>query len=323
MMEGESSVPLKCSVTEIFVGFTPNKLALCTTVYPGVEPFLGEWYASVLQQTDSGYTLYIALDGLRPNQAVKAMGGLPDGVIWVHAAAGGTPASVRQRVLAPIVDQCDGVVLVDSDDILHPERVAAARQMLRHCELAGCALRLVDQAGKDLGLVFNPAANGAPEAVLPRHNLFGLSNTSWRSSLLRRCLPIPPVVELVDWFLATRAWLLGAALCFDPKVRMDYRQHASNMARVRPPFTREQVVGDTGRVRRHFEIVMEATRDGTIPSRRQHLAEVAQDVARFAECVLPHPEVLSEYLHALNALNPAPIWWSCVAHPALSHIWSD
>ena len=56
------------------------------------------------------------------------------------------------------METCSGVVLVDSDDLLHPSRVAAARAALQASELAGCALCLIDQHGKDLDLTFESAA---------------------------------------------------------------------------------------------------------------------------------------------------------------------
>ena len=33
--------------------------------------------------------------------------------------------------------------------------------------------------------------------------------------------------------------------------------------------------------------------------------------------------MLERYVEALNALHPPPLWWSCVAYPALRHMWSQ
>ena len=165
-------------------------LALYTTIYPGVESFLRDWYRSVLEQTDQDYQLWIGLDTIGVEAAKDAMGADPKAT-WVAAASGDTPAQIRQRALAQIVERHDGVVLVDSDDVLHPSRVASARAALQTSDLAGCALRLVDQQGRDLGMTFGLPPQARPEDVLPRNNVFGLSNSAFRSDLLRRCLPIP------------------------------------------------------------------------------------------------------------------------------------
>lgn len=303
------------------------KLALCTTIYPGVERYLPAWYESVRAQTDDQYELWIALDELDSADVFRVLGEEFEAV-WVQAEHGETPAAIRQRVLEPIVDQFDGVILVDSDDLLHPERVARARAGLTDHDLVACALRLVGPDGADLGFTFTlPDASGpdgsAPDRILPRHNVFGFSNTAWRCELLRRCLPVPAEVEIVDWFVATRAWLLGARLGFDRTVGMDYRRHAANLVNVRAPFDLQKLRQDTERARRHFRLVGAALPPGASSARAAELAAVAADVERFAEQVLGDPELLDRYLIALNELDPAPLWWSSVAHPALAHLWSE
>jgi hypothetical protein len=282
--------------------------------------YLREWYRSVLEQTDQDYHLWIGMDGIDAEDVKKTMGADPN-AIWVMAASGDTPAQIRQRALAQIIEAYDGVVLVDSDDMLHASRVNAARAALQLSDLAGCALRLVDQRGHDLRSTFSLPLQSRPEDVFPRNNIFGLSNSAFRSDLLRTCLPIPAEVVLVDWFLATKAWLYGARMVFDPVVRMDYRQHGSNMARVRPPFSLNQVVRDTERVRQHFQILLTAQKKDFIDDRLAELEQVACDVEMFYQNVILQPAQLEHYIQALNELNPAPLWWSCVAHPSLRQIW--
>jgi hypothetical protein len=221
------------------------------------------------------------------------------------------------------VAACDGVVLVDSDDVLHASRVASARKALLSSDLAGCALRLVDHQGRDLGLTFGLPPQARPEDVLPRNNVFGLSNSAFRSDLLRRCLPIPASVALVDWFMATRAWLYGARLTFDAVVRMDYRQHGANMARTIPPFTLGQVIRDTERVRQHFQILRTVAMGDCLPDRLAALERVAADVEAFYRYVVLQPAHLDPYVQALEALEMPPLWWSCVAHPSLKKMWSE
>jgi hypothetical protein len=272
-------------------------------------------------QTDQDFHLWIGLDSISPGAAADAMGGNPRAT-WVQSEPGDTPAQVRQRAFERIAQCCDVVVMVDSDDILHPSRVASARKSLESSDLAGCALRLVDACGNDLGLTFGLPATTTPEDVFPRNNVFGLSNTAFKTALLRRCLPIPPEAVLVDWFLATTAWLLGARLSFDNATRMDYRQHGANMAHVRPPFAEHQVTRDTERVLRHFEIIRTSARAGTLSNRLSQLENVAANITMFYQKVVLDPECLKSYINAINALDPEPLWWSSVAHPTLQHRWT-
>jgi hypothetical protein len=295
-------------------------IALYTTIYPGVESFLRDWYRSVLEQTDQEYQLWIGLDSIGVEAAKNAMGADPKAT-WVAAASGDTPGQIRQRALARIVERYDGVVLVDSDDVLHSSRVASARAALQTCDLAGCSLRLVDQQGRDLGMTFGLPPQARPEDVLPRNNVFGFSNSAYRSDLLRRCLPIPDTAVLVDWYLATKAWVYEARLVFDPVVRMDYRQHDANMARVRPPFNRQQIFQDTERVRQHFQLMRVAPTVKGKSERFAAIERVAEDIELFHRDVVLQPTKLDQYVEAINLLKPAPLWWSCVAHPMLRHMW--
>ncbi len=297
-------------------------VALCTAVYPGVEPFLGDWYRSVEQQTTWPTQIWIAVDGLSVDAVIARFGGSLQ-INWVQAEPGDTPALVRQRLLERVVATCGQVILADSDDLLHPQRVAAACDRLRHSDLTACGLRLVDAQGEPMGeTILRLPAHGAPETVLPRHNVYGLSNTAWRSSVLRRCLPIPARVEIVDWYLATRAWLCGFRLDFDDGAHMDYRQHGNNMVCVQGPFTPEQIRRDTERVLHHFEMVQQVPLEGALVARRKRLAEVAADVERFQHVVLADGERLERYVKALNTLQSQPLWWVSVAHPALHTFWS-
>jgi hypothetical protein len=280
-----------------------------------------DWYRSLRQQTDLEFQLWIGLDEVG-SELVENVLGSDLKAKWVTAPSGATPAQIRQEALGQIVEACSAVVLVDSDDLLHPSRVEAARAALLTSELVGCALRLIDQQGKDLDLTFDLPPQLGPEDVFPRNNVFGFSNSAFRSDLLRRCLPIPGDAVLVDWLLATRAWLLGAKLAFDRVPRMDYRQYPANTARVRLPFSRAQVVSDTALVRQHFRFVLAEPTSNYVEERYAALRRVAKEVEEFHQQVLLHPAKLDRYVEALNALQPAPLWWSCVAHSALGQMWS-
>ena len=153
----------------------------------------------------------------------------------------------------------DAVVFVDSDDILDPSRVAAAREALATADVVGCALRLADETGAELGAIFGPAGGALVAADLPRTNVFGLSNSAYRVATLRSCLPIPDACALVDWLLATRAWAFGARLAFDSTPRMVYRQGAASATRVSPPFDARHVLAATDLVLGHYRVALESS----------------------------------------------------------------
>ena len=171
-------------------------------------------------------------------------------------------------------------------------------------------------------MTFTLPPNMAPEDTFPRTNVFGLSNTAFRAEMLRRCLPIPPAAVLVDWYLSTRAWLLGASMAFGERAEMDYRQHPANMARVRAPFDEQQVIEDTERVRQHFRLVRTSALEGADPQRVAELERAAADVEAFHERVVLRPALLARYLQALNEQQATHPWWSWIANPKLRHLWA-
>ncbi len=298
------------------------QIVVYTTIYPGVEAYLPDWYRSLQAQTDQDFQLWIGLDGIEADSVETAIGAHLD-ALWVPSMPDNTPARIRQRSLARIVEDCDAVVLVDSDDILHPTRVAAARAALQTSEFTACALRLVDQHGRDLATTFTIADHANPDSVLPRNNIFGFSNSAYRSETLKRCLPPPANCVLIDWFLATRAWLMGAKLGFDPLVRMDYRQHGANTAPVRFPFDTNDVIRDTKKVQEHFCLLLASPMDNVLPDRWARVQEVSADIQIFFEKVVSQPKQLQSYVRNLNALEPQVVWWWSVAQPALQWMWKD
>jgi hypothetical protein len=299
-----------------------QRIAVYTTIYPDVKVYLRDWYRSVQAQTDQNFQLWIGLDGIEVD-AVEAVIGSELDAVWVRSEPGNTPAGIRQRALERIVQDFDAVVLVDSDDVLHPTRVASSRAALQASELVGCALRLVGQNRQDLGMTFTIPARTVPDNILPRNNVFGFSNSAYRSDLLRRCLPIPEGIALVDWFLATKAWLKGAKLAFDPIVRMEYRQHAANMAPIRFPFDTNQVIRDTKVVQQHYCLLQASPMENVLPDRWAEVQEAATDVRLFSEQVISHPKKLENYIRNLNTLEPQVVWWWDVAQSALRWMWND
>lgn len=298
-------------------------LAVYTTIYPAVLKYLPEWYQSVQEQTDQDFELWIGLDALKQADVEDSLGCQVE-ARWVQAPANSTPAQVRGLALTQLCAAGWDVVLVDSDDILHASRVSAARRELGMSDLAACALKVVDEIGQPLGSEFNFDPSLKMSEILPGNNVFGFSNSAYRYQLLERCLPIPKDAVLVDWYLATRAWLLGAELSFDHEVRMNYRQYGANTARVRLPFRPDQVLSDSALVRRHFQLVLASDdRDLFLPDRWSHFIRVAREIEQF-ECYIHRSSAdLSAYIESLNREVKQPIWWTSVAYAPLAHMWKQ
>jgi hypothetical protein len=292
-----------------------------TTWHPGLEAYVSDWARSLRTQTDSAFRLVVGVDGVAPEPWIARLH-LHQRVRWIPAPAGASPAQVRQGALQAIIDTASAVVFVDSDDILEPNRVAAARLGLAGADVVACAVRLADAEGRDLGEVFGPPQGLDPVADLPYHNVFGLSNTAYHSATLRACLPIPDDCVLIDWLLATRAWALGARMAFDATPRMVYRQHEASATRVSPPFTGDQILKATDLVLGHYRLVLD--NPPVLPSvQASELHSAFRRAERFHQAVSTSPRMLAHYVEALNALSPRYVWWWTVANPELEHLWTS
>jgi hypothetical protein len=297
-----------------------DRLAVYTTVYPGVERYLATWYQSVLSQTDQDFDLWVGVDSLTHDAVTEAMKITHRAINFVSAKEG-SPAEIRQHALESLIDEYSSLVFVDSDDLLYPTRVETAREALESYDVYGCALGVIDEAGSDLGITFGQLDGEPLGSLLPRYNVFGMSNTAYRSEALRRCLPLPDGCELVDWLLATRAWSQGAGMTFDEQPRMAYRQYSSNVARIVLPFTSAQVVAATKRVASHYRCALKSGRPIN-GSCGDALRQASERTAMFEQAI-GDAGTLAEYVSQLNNKAPRYVWWWCVAHPELEHLWTN
>jgi hypothetical protein len=273
----------------------------------------------VIKQTDTDFTLWIGLDGMSPQEVATAIGGMPD-ADWIIADPGMTPADVRQKAIATMSTQCDRIVFVDSDDVLMPSRVAAAKHGLDESDVYACALRIIDRNGQDTGAVFTRPSDVDWNTFLPRWNVFGLSNSAFRTTVLKQCPPIPSASVLIDWFLVTQAWRLGARFSFDDQAHMLYRQYGSNTARVCGPFSESVILQSTKLVRDHYRLLLSNGASMGEPHDGQ-IREAARHVDLFDSALAGSAELRERYVRELNRLTPEYIWFWSVANPALEWIW--
>ena len=291
------------------------KPALYTTFYPAAKPYLQTWADSVATQTDQEFDLWIAVDNVSLDDWLRPR----DAIHWLYAEPGDTPASLRQAAFEEIIQAYDAVIFVDSDDVLLPERVATAKEALKSYDVYGCALELIDVGGQRLGHTFTSTRTDWSE-FLSKYNIFGLSNTAYRTETLVNCLPFPSDTVMVDWLLITNALQNNAHLYFDQTPHMLYRQYQDNTAKVIAPYTPEQIVRATNLVLEHYTKVLPSSPLPSSLTFHQHLQQRQKDVQHFT-ATIADKNVLARYTKALNALKPVFLWWECVANEELASIW--
>jgi len=290
--------------------------AIYATCYPGVERYLPQWRDSLLAQTDHNAAVCIGLDGIDPDR-VREMLGPHVSPHFVLSLPGDTPASLRSRALLALSDKFDAVILTDMDDVLLPTRIATAKDALAASDLYCCAMQVIEGERIADEAIFDPGLrSGGPFG----YNVFGLTNTAWRSRLLKSCLPVPPDCALMDWLLATRAWGVDARVEYDRVPRMRYRQYGGNTARILPPFAPGQILQACRLVILHYDFVIEES-EWRYPHMTDSLRIARRTAKNFQSAVEESGAVLSGYVEALNKLPARHVWWDCVAHPELEKIW--
>lgn len=292
------------------------KVAVVTAIYPNVIRYLGEFFDSLRRQTDQDFCLWIGLDGVS-EQEVMAKAGKQFNIFFTRIPLNVTPAVVRNMVLEQALADCDIVVLVDADDMLCETRVEAARKSVEKNDVTAAAMDYMDENGKKTDGFFDPRVG---DKRLIRNNVFGFSNTTWRSRVLLHFLPVPENCVLMDWYVATLALYSGATLGCDAHARMFYRQHPGNVAVSKPPFRPDQIMKATALVLGHYELLLDAFHKQRIQG-ADIIGKSRNRVGYFSKALVDE-DLLERYTMALNNLPNKHVWWSCVAHPELEELWN-
>ena len=235
-----------------------NDLALYTTVYPGAEssclPGMSRSLRKQIATLISRSVLIRSGPAKCSVPSGMSLGRVGDCSAGQYAGRSSDRLELTQFLAS--ANKYQGIVFVDCDDVMHPTRVESARTQLQNSDIAGCAMEIVKEDGQSTGLLFGPVSPAAIPQMLARVNVFGMSNTAYRTDVLREIPPSPPQGRLMDWFLATAGWVRGARFSFDNTPRMKYRQYGNNTARVLPPFTTEYIRVATDLVLGHYELVL-------------------------------------------------------------------
>jgi len=298
-----------------------NRIALFTTIYPEGMSYFSAWHDSVVQQTNNDFDVWVGCDRISKNDVANRIGD-DLSTTWVESKQGESSISLRERAIKKIIGTYPAVIFVDSDDILEKTRVTAAVTSLKNSDVYGCAMKFIDRNGTQIKprSQFQPYKKWAVSTDLPKTNIFGLSNTAYRTDLLDKCLPFRSDCILLDWFIATKAWFHDARFVFDPIPQMLYRQHPNNIARCIPPFSSSQILTATDRVLHHYECVLQSNLPKDM-AKRDKIERANSYVTAFHKSIITSSDILATYVEQLNALHVRHIWWSCVAHPDLEDIW--
>lgn len=282
-------------------------LAVLTTVYPAVEPWLADFTASLARQDDGDFTLYVLNDGLAG--AERHFAALDDRVRVVPLA--GTISAIRRQGLERIAaDGHELVVFADSDDHFSRERIAVVRAGLaRHDvvanELVPFGAGVVDSAPLLRPLLTDGAAIGWRDLL--DHNPLGLSNTAARvAAVLPHAARVAGHIEAFDWALFTRALHAGASAVFSDRAITHYRRHGASIG----------MIAERTPAALAHAVEVKALHYRELASLGPAFAERARTFSALEQGFAADRANLDRYATAIAALPPARgLWWSAARLP--------
>jgi len=115
-------------------------------------------------------------------------------------------------------DNSDAVLCLDIDDIPSSMIVKIAKQVALDYDVTAFGARIINEKGRAIGRF------GLGGLDIYKYNVFGFTNTVYRSEVLSKLLPIRDVL-IPDWDTARRAFEMGASMHFDDRVLTSYRQY--------------------------------------------------------------------------------------------------
>ncbi len=289
------------------------KTAVYTTFYPTMLKYADEFLYSLAQQSEQDFDLWISLDGLEPKQ-IKLPNKLKP--IYYQNQQAKNPIEIRKLALAEISAKYDAVVLVDSDDILYPNRIKAAKKILEKYDVYACSLDLIAENGKDLGLKFITENQEDWLEFLSNKNVFGFSNTAYRTSILKDIINIPSQTIMMDWLVVLKALVnKNAQLYFDSEIHMAYRQYENNTNKIVSPLSAKNIKQATNLLLKHHLILNDELT--WLEPFRGHFAKVKL----FAKYIEEEAN-LAKYLKALNNKKEVFYWYEQIAYQELEYLWN-
>jgi glycosyltransferase involved in cell wall biosynthesis len=198
--------------------------------------FLGAAIESALGQTHERVAVIVVDDGSSDGSR-ELLRGFEDRVEVVLKENGGQASALNAGF-----ERCRGdvVVVLDADDLLHPEAAARAAAAFAADETLAkvqCRMDTIDAAGRASGAIKPPTHLPLPNGDMRGAELafpfdltwLAMSANAFRTQTLRRILPIPEGAYRIcaDWYLVHLTALLGPVTSLE-EVGASYRVHGAN-----------------------------------------------------------------------------------------------
>lgn len=210
-----------------------SKTVFITTVFPGIESYLPDFFRSIHIQSYQNFDLLVMNDGLA---SIKEF--LPENFnvhmeMYIPRNAN-NPAAIREEAIEIARNKAyEVVVFGDADDYFQENRVELCLDYLLQEKIIVNELSLVNQEG--LLISENYFSNRLLNkqridlGFIENKNIFGLSNSAFKMEILRNYHSDTNVIAF-DWFFFTQLLMNSATdALFTNETISYYRQHEQNI----------------------------------------------------------------------------------------------
>ncbi len=276
-----------------------ENVALFTVIFPGNLAYFHDFMLSLQRQTYGGFKLLLMVDGVPDIEA--ELQPFRDSLRIETKFHTGSIAEVRDHGIRWIVaGNYDYVIFADSDDIMHPDRIAVCLEGL---DAAPCVVNdvipfhSIDNTGNGYWRDRLDDGQSFGADTIKFCNFAGLGNSAIRKDAFR-AMSIPAGLVAVDWFLFYH-WLQSGKGVFKHHGVIYYRQHASNTAGL-SVVTPERLIRVLDTKIRHMNALVHDFRDFEQEIRRHlTLKDRLSNDAVFQK----------EAIEQLNQMNLNFFWW--------------
>ena len=276
--------------------------------YPDCQPFLGETFRSLSQQTDQNFDVVIFNDGLDSIDQIAK--NLLNKTPHIFPVSGAIP-SIRSFGLSTLKSSnFKYIIFGDADDVFSSNRIKVSKQLLKNNDLVVNEVDFICSKGKSIkrGHFQNRLNNNSliTESDLFTHNFIGFTNSSMRREAMGNS-HFPNDLFAIDWAFFSKTLLAGAKSIFTTDTTSEYRVRRGEIT----DFTSRQ----------------NNLASSQIPTKLQHYKFLSASQPEFRETFelfvkLEEKLEDSDYRNCYDAamlknMNPHPFWWEAAKpdHP--------
>ena len=206
-----------------------NKVAFLSTVYPGADTYLDDFFKSLVTQDYKHFDVIILNDGLDNFEKYSSL----YKTLNIHEIKyTDTPAKIREKGLKyTIENKYDVIIFGDCDDYFKNNRLSESIRCLEAYDVVVNDFDLLSNDNKIITPNYlSNRLNDNQEILLDYvldKNCFGLSNTAINAKFLRSICFDSNLIA-VDWYLFSFLLLRGIRAVFTNNTGTYYRQYEGN-----------------------------------------------------------------------------------------------